>query len=105
MHEMHWIEFVPTPLPQTPQGNFPDFSLRPAPSQHFITFVLPMLTLSPFPSIPAFHLLNFSINSSMLSANRTRSSAYCNSIGKPSLNSLDRASSTMMNSNGLSTEP
>src|SRR5664279_2422076 len=105
MHVEHWIEFVPTPFPQTPQGNFPDLSLRPAPSQHFITFVLPKLTLSPFPSIPALHLSNFSINSSILSANRTRSSAYSNSIGKPSLNSLDRASSTMMNSKGLSTEP
>src|SRR5664279_5778168 len=105
MHEVHWIEFVPTLFPQTPQGNFPDLSLRPSPSQHFITFVLPTLTLSPFPSIPALHLLNLSINSSMLSANRTRLSAYSNSIGKPSLNSLDIASSTMMNSNGLSTEP
>src|SRR5664279_4950483 len=65
MHEVHWIEFVPTPFPQTPQGNFPDLSLRPAPSQHFITFVLPKLTLSPFPSIPALHLLNLSINSSI----------------------------------------
>src|SRR5664279_917801 len=80
MHEVHWIEFVPTPFPQTPQGNFPDLSLRPSPSQHFNTFVLPKLTLSPFPSIPALHLYNFSINSSMLSANRTRSSAYSNSI-------------------------
>src|SRR5664279_888777 len=105
MHEVHWIEFVPTPFPQTLQGNFLDLSLRPAPSQHLITFVLPKLTLSPFPSIPALNLLNFSINSSMLSANRTRSSAYSNSIGKPSPNSLDRASSTMINSYGLSTEP
>ena len=46
MHEVHWIEFVPTPFPQTPQGNFPDLSLRPPPSQHFITFVLPKLTKS-----------------------------------------------------------
>ena len=44
-------------------------------------------------------------SSSILSAISTWSSAYSNSQGSPVLNSLESASSTMIKSNGLSTDP
>src|SRR5664279_2832544 len=60
------------PFRKLNKGIFLTFLLDLPPSQHFITFVLPKLTLSPFPTIPALHIPNYSINSSMLSANITR---------------------------------
>ena len=47
----------------------------------------------------------FSISNYFVSATRTKPSAYSNSMGNPSLNSLDKASNTMINSNGPRTEP
>ena len=59
-----------------------------------------MFTLRPFNSIPLFHLHRFSISNSSVSATRTRSSAHSNSMGNPSLNSLDNHA--WMSSNRLS---
>ncbi len=55
MHDVHLIEFAPTPLPQIPQGNFPNFSFIPDISQYLITFVLLKFILSPFSSTSAAH--------------------------------------------------
>ena len=101
----HLMELSPTPCLHTPHGYFPDSSAWPIFTWHLITFVLPMFTLRPFNSIPLLHLRSFSISNSSVSATRTRSSAYSNSMGNLSLNSLDKASNTMINSNGLRTEP
>ena len=94
----HLMELSPTPCLHTPHGYFPESSAWPILTWHLITFVLPMFTLRPFNSIPFFHLRNFSISNSSVSATRTKSSAYSNSMGNLSLNSLDKASNTMINS-------
>src|SRR5260221_3132623 len=52
-----------------------------------------------------FQHLIFSTNFSSDSAISARSSTYSNAHGKPSLNSFDNDSNTMMNNSGLSTEP
>ena len=49
-----------------------------------------------------FHFHNFSIINFSVSATKTRSSIYNNSIGKPSLNSLFETFNIMINSNWLS---
>src|SRR5206468_7988567 len=54
------MELFLTPLPQTPQGYLPDSSTTLEPTLHFITFVFPTFTFSPFISSPAFHFLIFS---------------------------------------------
>ena len=77
------MEFLPTPFWHTPQGHLPDLFLGSAPNLDIITFVLPMLTRRPFPSILHFHLPNSSFNSGRLSAISTRSSAYSNSLDSP----------------------
>ena len=50
-----------------------------------------------------FYFLKFSSKNSSVAAIKTRSSAQSNSIGKPSLNSLGKASNLMMNNTGLKT--
>jgi len=52
-----------------------------------------------------FHSLSRLIRSSSVSAIITRSSAYNNSHGKATLNSLDYVSMTITNSKGLNAEP
>src|SRR6476469_6027730 len=88
-----------------PHGNLPDCSLLPARGRHLMTFVFPVLTLTLFSSIPSFHLFTFSINNFLDSANNAKSSAYNNSNGNPTRNSLDNASNTIANRRGLSTDP
>ena len=68
------------------------------------TTVFPAFTLSPF-SMASFHIKSLLTHSSRESAMMTRSSAYRSSQGTPALNSRDKASSTMMKSKGLSTDP
>ena len=64
-----------------------------------MTFVLPC-------SMPLFYFLTFlAAIPWIVSATRTRSSAISNSAGRPTLNSLDNASSTRTKSSGLRTEP
>src|SRR6266536_475633 len=105
MHLLQQTELLPTPLRQMPHGHFPEFSTCPNLILHLMTFVFPIFTLRPFSSIPFFQHLIFSTTFSSDSAIRARSSAYSNSHGKPSLNSFDNASNTMMNNSGLRTEP
>ena len=47
LHEVHLIEFEPTPLLQTPHGSSPDFITGPAPTRHLITLVFFIFTISP----------------------------------------------------------
>ena len=96
---------LPTPDWQTPQGYFPDFFSTSRLMPDSIIFVFPMFTCRPFFSISVLHVCTFTSSSSMDSALIIRSSAYSSSHGQPVRNSLDRASSTMMKSSGLRTEP
>ena len=99
------IELPPTPCLQTPHGNRPaSFSVsRPVPD--IKTLVLAMFTRRPFFSRFNFHSFSFDSSTSGFSAVITRSSAYRSSQGHPVLNSVERASSTIMNSSRHSTEP
>ena len=64
-----------------------------------------MFTWRPLDSSPSFHALTRSTHSSREVAMITKSSAKNNSQGTPTLKSLDKASSTMIKSRGLRTEP
>ena len=75
MHWEHWIEFKPTPLRQTAQGNAPESGRRSSPGPETMSFVFFMLTLSPLRSIPSFHTFNLAMHSSSESAITARSSA------------------------------
>ena len=70
-----------------------------------MNFVLVMFTWRPLDSNPCFHALTRSTHSSREVAMITRSSAKNSSQGTPTLKSLDKASSTMIKSSGLRTEP
>ena len=91
---------------QTPQGYFPDFfsTSRLMPDSIIIS-VFPMFTRRPFFSISVFHVCTFTSNYSMESALIMRYSVYSSSHEQAVLNSLGRASNTMMKSSGLRTEP
>jgi len=102
---VHCIELLPTPLPQTPHGHLTAFCITFCRSPLIITLLLFIFTLMPLFSTKLFCLLSLLIRSSSVSANTTRSSAYNNSNGKATLNSLDKASMTVTNSKGLNAEP
>ena len=68
-------------------------------------FVFPAFTLIPFSSIASFQVKSLQTHYSSDSTIITRSSAYRSSQGTQERNSRDKASSTMMRSSGLSTEP
>merc|ERR1711954_452507 len=104
-HELQSMEFFPTPQRQTAHGYSPCCLTGAKRLLLTSTLVLPIFTLSPFPSIPPFQFLSLTVSSSRLSAMRARSSAYSSSHGHPVLNSMDRVSSSMMNNKGLKTEP
>src|SRR5206468_4156724 len=99
------------PLHPTPTSLYPvelsesDSATTPEHTLHFITSLFPTFTFSSFISSPAFHFLIFSNRLSSDSAISTKSSAYSSSHGNPHLAELDNASSTIVNSSGLSTEP
>ena len=76
-----------------------------SPSPEAMNFVLVMFTWRPLDSNPSFHALTRSTHSSREEAMITRSSAKNSSQGTPTLKSLDKASSTMIKSSGLRTEP
>jgi len=94
---------------------------RPRPSDHdltvmtmtttywrwplIVTLVLFTSTLMPLFYTLSFHSLSLLIRSSSVSTITTRSSAYNNSHGKATLNSLDKASMTITNSKELNAEP
>ena len=105
MHCEHWMEFTPTPLRQTAQGNAPESRRRSSPGPKTMSFVFFMLTLSPLRSIPSFHTFNLAMHYSSESAITARSSAYRSSHGTPVRNWRERASSTRMKSKGLRTDP
>ena len=75
------------------------------PVPQIMTFVFPVFTLNPFFSMASFHIKSLLTHSSSESAMMKRSSAYRSSQGTPARNSHDNASSTMMKSKGLSTDP
>jgi len=70
-----------------------------------ITLVLFIFTLMPLFCTLFFPSFSFLIRSSSHLAIRTRSSAYNNSHGKATVNSLDKASMTVTESKGLNAEP
>ena len=70
LHPIHLIALLPTPFPHTVRGHFPSLSTSPQFFPDTITFVLPMFIFNPF---------------SMLSAIRTKSSAFNSSHGRASL--------------------
>ena len=81
---------------QTLHGSLPEASTWPMLTRHLMIFVLPACPFFPnfLAAIPW-----------IVSATRTRSSALSNYAGRPTLNSLDNASSTKMKSSRLRTEP
>merc|ERR1711867_204570 len=108
LHLVHAMEFEfssPTPNPHTPQGKFEVLFTLPLPYSLHMTLVLPIFTLSPFFSISFFQFAILRLSSSSLSAINTRSSAYSNSHGNPSAAFLVTACITVINRNGLSTDP
>ena len=105
MHCQHWIEFTPTPLWQTAQGNAPESRRRSSLDPETMNFVFFIWTLSALRSIPSFQTFNLAMHFSSKSAIMTRSSAYRSSHGTPEQNRRDRASSTSMKSKGLRTDP
>ena len=96
---------LPTPVRQMAHGNSPELCRRSSPVPQIMIFVFPAFTLSPFFSIASFQVRSLQTHSSSDSAMITRSSAYRSSQGIPERNSRDKASSTMMESSGLSTDP
>jgi len=88
----------------TTYTTWPSYSLLPY-LLPFLTLVLFIFTLTPLFSMKSFHSLSVLIRSSSVAAITTRSSAYNNSHGKATLNSLDKACMTITNSKGLNAEP
>ena len=96
---------LPTPIQHTAHGNLPESCRISSPSPEAMNFVLVMFTWRPLDSNPSFHALTCSTHSSREVAMITRSFAKSSSQGTPTLKSLDKASSTMIISRGLRTEP
>ena len=69
------------------------------------SLVLFILTLMTLLSTLSFHSFSLLISSSSVSVITAKSSAYSSSQGRATLNSLDIASMTIMNNNGLNPEP
>ena len=105
MHLEHRMDDLPTPVRHTAHGNLPESCRISSPSPEAMNFVLVMFTWRPLDSNPSFHALTRSTHSSREVAMITRSSAKNSSQGTPTLKSLDKASSTMIKSSGLRTEP
>ena len=99
------MDDLPTPVRHTAHGNLPESCRISSPSPEAMNFVLVMFTWRPLDSNPSFHALTRSTHSSREVAMITRSSAKNSSQGTPTLKSLDKASSTMIKSSGLRTEP
>ena len=96
---------MPTPLRQILHGHFTGSGFTEELRLLHTRFVLLTLTRSPFASILSFQIVRFFFKSSNVSDINTRSSALSNSQGQPTLNSLDKASITIMKTRGLSTAP
>ena len=94
---------LPTPVPQTAHGNSHDLSHDPVPQNMIAVFAA--FTLSPFFSIASFLVKSILTHSSSDSAMITRSSAQRSSQGTPERISRDKASSKMVKSSRLRTEP
>ena len=105
MHLEHRVNDLPTPVRHTAHGNLPESCRISSPSPEAMNFVLVMFTWRPLDSNPSFHALTRSTHSSREVAMITRSSAKNSSQGTPTLKSLNKASSTMIKSRGLRTEP
>ena len=91
-------KFVSTPLRHTVQVFFSDFWSTSIPGPDIRTFVLSMLTQSPFHPMLVFLRISFSCDSSSDSEMMTRSSAYRFSQGHSVGKSWERASRTTTNS-------
>ena len=74
MHCEHWIELLPTPQQQAPQGCLPDSLKTSWPTPETRNLVFFMLTPGPLFSMPAFHALGLEIRSCWVSTMSTRSS-------------------------------
>ena len=96
---------LPTPVWHIAHGNSPELCRRSSTVPQIMIFVFLAFTLSPFSSIAPFQVKSLLIHSSIDSPMTTRSLAYRSSHGTPQRNSRDKASSTMMKSSRLSTEP
>ena len=96
---------LPTPVRQTVHGNLPELCKRSRTVPQIMTFVFPAFTLNSFFSMASFNIKSLLTHSSRELAMMTRSSAYRFSQGTPAQNSRDKASSTMMKSKGLITDP
>ena len=93
-----------TPVGQTAHGNSPDLCRRSSPVPQIIIFVFPAFNHSPFSFIASSQvkslLTHYSSNSAIITVISIEISH-----GISQQNSRDKASSTMMKSSGLSTEP
>ena len=91
-------------LRQTAHGYLPEPCKRSRPVPQSTTFVFPAFNLNPYFFVTSFHIKSLLTHSSRESAMMTRSSAYRSIQGTPVRNSCDKASSTMMKSQGLSAD-
>ena len=112
MHLEHRMDDLPTSVRHTAHGNLPDSCRISSTSPEAMHFVLVMFTWRPLDFNPSFHaFLTHSTHFSREVAMITRSSAKNSSQPPPPppppppLKSLDKASSTMIKSRGLRTEP
>ena len=104
LQQLQKMLLLPTPLRQTAHGNPPELCRRSRPVPQIMIFVFPVFTLT-LSSIASFQVKSLLTQSSSDSAMLIRSSALRFSQGTPEWNSRDKASSTIMESSGLSTEP
>ena len=94
---------LPTPVRQTAHGYSPELCKRSRPVPQIMNFVFPAFTLNP--SSPWLLSISKASWHIPLGSQQWRSSAYRSSQGTPARNSCDKASSTMINSKGLNTDP
>ena len=94
-YSIHFIWIV-IDAPQTPDGHLTTFCITFCHSPLIITLVL---------FIFYSHASILHVTLLLIKLSTTRSSAYNNSHGKATLNSLDKASMTITNSKGLNAEP
>ena len=99
------MDDLPTPVWRAAHGNLLESCGICSSSPEAMHFVIVMFTWNPLDSNPSFHALTRSTHSSKEVAMITRSSTKNSSQGTPTLKSLDKASSTMIKSRGLRTEP
>ena len=97
---VHLIELSPSSVPHTPHKLVPNSSIVFT-SSITSSKMFPTLISRPIASILFFHLSSLCFNFTLLSAIKTRSSAYRSFYNRPYRASLETTSITIINSNSL----